>query len=143
MPKIIESLIIVITFDYFKFYYGGACEKCLPLFFLPPAQNYISSIRRVMDIIVQALDIFRLDNCNSLLCGLPAILIKSLQRVQNAAARVIAKAGRRDHISPILPKLLWLPVESRIKHNILLLTYRAIHGGWPRPNLHHIPLYTT
>ena len=80
---------------------------------------------------------------NCLLCGLPAILIKRLQRVQNAAARVIAKAGRRDHISPILPKLHWLPVEFRIKHNILLLTYRAIHGGWPRPNLHHIPLYTT
>ena len=52
-----------------------------------------------MDIIVQPLDISRLDNCNSLLCGLPAILIKSLQRVQNAAARVIAKAGRRDHIT--------------------------------------------
>ena len=84
-----------------------------------------------MDIIVQALDISRLDNCNSLLCGLPAILMKSLQRVQNAAARVIAKAGRRDHISPILPKLHWLPVKFRIKHNILLSTYRAIHGGWP------------
>ena len=69
-----------------------------------------------------------------------AILIKRLQRVQNAAARVIAKAGRRDHISPIPPKLHWLPVEFRIlKDKILLLTYRAIHGGWPRLNLHTYP----
>ena len=61
----------------------------------------MSSIRRVLDmkttvIIVQALVISRLDYCNSLLCGLPAIFIKRLQRVQNAAARVIAKADRRD-----------------------------------------------
>ena len=82
-------------------------------------------------IIVQALVISRLDYCNSLLCGLPTILIKRLQRVQNAAARVIAKAGRRDHISPILFKLHWLPVEFRIKYKILLLTYRALHGLAP------------
>ena len=82
----------------------------------------ISSIRRVLDmkttvIIVQALVISRLDYCNL--------------RVQNAAARVIAKAGRRDHISPILFKLHWLPVEFRIKYKILLLTYRGLHGLAP------------
>ena len=91
----------------------------------------ISSIRRMLDmktvIIVQALGISRLDYCNSLLCGRPTILIKRLQRVQNAAVRVIAKAGRRDHISPILFKLHWLPVEFRIKYKILLITYRALH----------------
>ena len=82
-------------------------------------------------IIVQALVISRLDYCISLLCGLPAILIKRLQRVQNAAARVIAKAGRRDHISPILFKCHWLPVKFRINYKILLLTYRALHGLAP------------
>ena len=93
----------------------------------------VSSIRRVLDmkttvIIVQAPVISRLDYCNSLLCGLPTILIKRLQRVQNAAAGMIAKAGRRDHNSPILYKLHWLLVEFRIKYKILLLTYRALHG---------------
>ena len=73
---------------------------CRSSFF--PLHN-ISSIRRVLDmkttvIIVQALVISPLDYCNSLLSGLPAIIIKRLQRVQNAAARVIAKADRRDHI---------------------------------------------
>ena len=82
-------------------------------------------------IIVQALIISRLDYCNFLLCGLPAILIKRLQREQNAAARVIAKAGGRDYISQILFKLHWLPVEFRIKYKILLLSYRALHGLAP------------
>ena len=96
----------------------------------------ISSIRRVLDmkttvIIVQALVISRLDYCKSLLRGLPTILMKKLQRVQNAAARVIAKAGRRDHISPILFKLHWLPVEFCIRNKILLLTYRALHSLAP------------
>ena len=96
----------------------------------------ISSIQRVLDmkrtvIIVQALVISRLDYCNSLLCGLPAIPIKRLQRVKNAAARVIAKADRRDHISPIVFKLHWLPVKLRMKYKILLLTYRALHGLAP------------
>ena len=96
----------------------------------------ISSIRRVLDIkttviIVQALVISRLDYSNSLLCGLPAILTKRLQRVQNTAARVIAKAGRRVHIYPILAKLHWLPLEFRIRYKILLLTYRALHGLAP------------
>ena len=77
----------------------------------------ISSIRRVLDmkttgIIVQALVISPLDNCNFLLCGLPAILIKRLQKIQNAAARVIAKACRRDHISPILFKHIVLYMAS-------------------------------
>ena len=90
--------------------------------------------RRVLDmkktvIIVKALVISRLNYCNSLLCGFSAILIKRLQRLQNAGARVIAKVGRRDHISTILFKLHWLPV--RIKYMILLLTYRALHGLAP------------
>ena len=48
--------------------------------------------------------------------------------MQNVADRVIAKAGRRDHISPFLFKRHWLPVDSRIKYTILLLTYCAPHG---------------
>ena len=46
-------------------------------------------------------------------------------------SRVIAKAGRRDHISLILFKLNWLPVEFRIKKKILQLTYRVLLGLAP------------
>lgn len=33
----------------------------------------------------------RLDNCNSLMCGLPAVLTNKLQRLQNTAARRVTR----------------------------------------------------
>ena len=109
----------------------------------------ISSIGRVLDmkravIIVQASVISRFDYCNSLLCGLPSIglLIKRLQALQNAAARVIAKADRRNHISPILCKLHRLPAELRIKYKILLLTYCALHDLAPTYSTELLVPYT-
>jgi len=31
------------------------------------------------------------------------------------------------YITPIIEKLHWLPVKSRIKYKILLLTYKSLH----------------
>ena len=56
----------------------------------------------------------RLDYCNSLFLGCPTYSLKSLQLIQNAAARVLMRTNRRDHISPILASLHWLPVKFRI-----------------------------
>ncbi len=42
----------------------------------------------------------RLDFCNALLCGCSARLINKLQMVQNAAARVLTRTRKYDHISP-------------------------------------------
>ena len=44
----------------------------------------------------------RLDYCNSLLYGINDGLLRRLQLVQNAAARLVTGAGRRDHITPVL-----------------------------------------
>ncbi|KAJ0008550.1 hypothetical protein NQD34_015965 [Periophthalmus magnuspinnatus] len=57
--------------------------------------------------------------------------MRSLQLVQNAAARVLTGTKRRDHISPVLKYLHWLPVELRIKFKVLLLTYKALNGMAP------------
>ena len=46
------------------------------------------------------------------LYGLPYTLLKQLQRVQNACARMVMKCSKRDHITPILRELHWLPVHS-------------------------------
>ncbi len=63
----------------------------------------------------------RLDYCNALLAACPASLINKLQVLQNAAARVLTRSRKYDHISPILQSLHWLPIKFRISYKILLL----------------------
>jgi hypothetical protein len=73
----------------------------------------------------------RIDFNNSLLYGLPSVVLAPLQRVQNSAARLITYTKRHDHISPVLRELHWLPVRERIVFKILLITYKALHGSAP------------
>ena len=74
----------------------------------------------------------KLDNCNSLLAGLPQYLLDKVQRVQNAAARLVSCTRKYDRISPVLKELHWLPVKQRIVFKILLLTYKALNALAPR-----------
>ena len=73
----------------------------------------------------------RLDNFNGLLYGVPKELIGKLQRIQNAAARVISGTKKHDHVTPVLIQLHWLPIAQRIEYKILLLTFKAIHDIAP------------
>lgn len=67
-----------------------------------------------------------IDHCNSLLFGLPAYHVHEIQRVQNAAARLIYNESKYSRITPLLCNLYWLPVTFRIEFKILLLIYKAI-----------------
>lgn len=73
----------------------------------------------------------RIDYCNGLLHGLPDCEITKLQRVQNAAARLLTSSPKYDHIMPVLHDLHWLPVKYRIHFKILLLTFKALNGMVP------------
>ena len=73
----------------------------------------------------------RIYYCNGLLYGLPDCEIDKLQRVQNAAARLLMSCKKYDHIKPILINLHWLPVRYRINFKILLLTFKALYGMTP------------
>ena len=55
--------------------------------------------------LVQAFISGRLDYCNSLLYGMTDSLFQRLQSVQNAAARLITRTGRREHITPVVREL--------------------------------------
>jgi len=78
--------------------------------------------------------ICRIDYCNSVLVGLPASTLAPLQRVQNAAARLILGLSRRSHVTPALQQLHWLPIKIRITFKVATLMYKIVH---------QLPLHTS
>lgn len=85
----------------------------------------------VLKTLVTSLVLSRLDYGNSLLFGLPAVHLRRLQSVQNAAARLIHNLSRRDHVTDSLICLHWLRVSERIRFKIAVLVYRCLHGSAP------------
>ena len=96
----------------------------------------IAKIRKYLSedtsqILVHAFISSKLDNCNSLLYGLPKHLLNRLRLIQNTAARIVTLSKRFDHITPILFKLHWLPLNYRIHFKMLLLVYKCLNGLAP------------
>ena len=92
------------------------------------AIRQVSAIRRYLTVeatktLMCALVLSRLDYCNSLLSGCPKNLLNKLQLVQNAAARLVYKAKKRDHVTPLLHSLHWLPVQARIEYKLSVICH--------------------
>ena len=64
---------------------------------------------------------------NLYLYGLPKESLRKLQRVQNAAARIVTHTRKCDHITLVLCKLHWLPIERAHCFGILLLTFKCLN----------------
>ena len=92
-------------------------------------RKYLST--KTTEIFFHAFVTSKLDHCNSVLYNFPKNVIKNLQSVQNAAARLITRSKKCDHITPIHLDLHWLPVSERIIFKILLLTFKALHQQSP------------
>ena len=73
----------------------------------------------------------RLDYCNSVLAGSSQDLIQKLQKVQNNAARLVLKKSRREHISPLLKQMHWLPVQSRIEYKLATICFKTSKCNGP------------
>ena len=50
-----------------------------------------------------------------------------LQLAQNAAARVVKRTPKREHMTPVLRDLYWLPIIKRVQFKILLFVFKALH----------------
>ena len=62
---------------------------------------------------------------------LPDNSLYRLQKIQNTAARILARLPRFSHISATLFDLHWLPIRYRITFKICILTYQAYHRTAP------------
>ena len=58
--------------------------------------------------------------------------LRKLQLVQNAAARVLTKTNKFEHITPI---------HKSLHFKIMLLTYKSLHGLGPKYLTDMIPLH--
>ena len=78
---------------------------------------------------MRVLVLSRLDYCNAVLAGLPATTLA--QRVLHAAARLVLNLRPRDHVTPALRELHWLPVSRRIEFKLCLLVHKIQLGRSP------------
>ena len=73
----------------------------------------------------------RLDYCNATFAGVVDEQIARIQKIQNNAARLILKKWKRDHVTPLLKELHWLPVKYRIQYKLATLAFRHFDGTLP------------
>ena len=79
----------------------------------------------------RAVALSRLDYANSVLYGASNSQIQRLQCVQNRVVKLIFKARKRHHVTPLLQHLHWLPVRKRILFKTLTITYKCLHNQAP------------
>ena len=73
----------------------------------------------------------RIDYCNVIYYGLLGTLANKLQKVQNAAARIIKRKFNMRSIEDVYEELHWLKVKKRIMYKILVIAHKCITGSAP------------
>ena len=96
----------------------------------------LRQIRHYLDLetakrLVHAFVSSHLDYGNAMLVGLSDEVLRKLQRLQNAAARLLVQKPRDSSISEILVDLHWLPIKGRIVYKINMLVYKCLYCDGP------------
>jgi len=76
----------------------------------------------------------RLDYGNFVLVGLAAYLqrqLQSWQSILNAAAHLVFRLRRYDHITDALAILHWLRLPQRVDFKVAVMAFRVLHGLAP------------
>ena len=84
--------------------------------------------------LVRAFVSSRVDYCCSLLIGSPQSVVDKLQRVLNAAARLISNTKKYDRgLTGLLhDQLHWLDMSDRIKFRVAVFVFNSLHDTAPR-----------
>ena len=90
---------------------------------------------------VRTLILTRMDYCNGLLYGATSVVVRKLQLVQNSAARLVMRKSKREHTTPLLFHLHWLPVSARIEYKVALMVFKCLQKTVPRYLQSAIELY--
>ncbi len=95
-------------------------------------------IRRSLDqvsssTLVHAFVTSRVGYCSCVLAGSTDKIINKLQRIMNAAARVVTNTGKYDHgLSHLMhSELHWLDVKDRIQFRVGVMVFKCLHGLAP------------
>jgi len=101
-------------------------------------------VRRSLDsewaaTLVHAFVSSRVDYCNAVYAGAPKNITDRLQRVLNAATRVVSDTRKFDDgLSRLMhTELHWLDVPERVKYKLGVLTYRCQHNQAPLYPMDH------
>ena len=74
----------------------------------------------------------RVDYCNNIFHGATNAVLRRLQSVLNAAARLITNTRKFEHITPVIrDQLHWLPIRQRIIFKIATFVRNSLHGRGP------------
>ena len=87
-----------------------------------------------MKTLVHAFVTSRMDYCNAVLAGSPKSTTDTLQRVLNAAARLVTNTHKYDRgLSSLLhDQLHWLNVPERVEYKLAVMVRRCLENKAPK-----------
>ena len=92
-------------------------------------QSLSDSAKRTL---IHSFVVTRIDYCNFVLSGITAVQTERVQRILNAAARLVLRIPKFAPVSMLIrDNLHWLPAVQRIKFKILQLVANLLHQRAP------------